>query len=69
VPANGVEVTSGGALRWISGNLGAIPTTTIDYATYHAVGWTIEASASGTRFTNDATGHGMSVATEGVEAF
>ena len=69
VPANGVEVTADGTMRWILGNLGAIPTTTIDYATYHAVGWTIDASSSGTRFTNDATGHGMSVSTEGTQVF
>jgi len=67
--ANGVEVTAGGNLRWIVGNLGAIPTTTIDYATYHAVGWTIGASSSGTRFTNDTTGHGMFVSTEKVDVF
>ena len=47
-PANGVEVTADGTMRWILGNLGAIPTTTIDYATYHALGWTIDASSSGT---------------------
>lgn len=68
-PANGVEVTADGIMRWILGNLGAIPTTTIDYATYHALGWTIDASSSGTRFTNDSTGHGMSVSTEGAQAF
>jgi hypothetical protein len=68
-PANGVEVTAGGSLRWITGNLGAIPTTTIDYATYHAVGWTIEASDKGTRFTNDGTGHGMFVSTDEVDVF
>ena len=68
-PANGVEVTAGGSLRFISGNLGDIPTTTLDYATYHAVGWTIEAGSDGTRFTNDGTGHGMLVGTQGAEVF
>jgi hypothetical protein len=68
-PANGVEVTSGGSMRWISGNLGAIPTVTLDYAVYHAVGWTIDATSAGTRFTNEATGHGMFISTEGVSAF
>lgn len=68
-PANGAEVFANGDNRWILGNLGAIPTTPIDYATYHAVGWTIEADAGGTRFTNDETGHGMSISTEGVEFF
>ena len=68
-PANGVEVTAAGTMRWISGNLGDIPTTTLDYATYHAVGWTIEAGSDGTRFTNDGTGHGMLVGTQGAEVF
>ncbi len=68
-PANGVEVTADGGNRWVLGNLGAIPTTGIDYATYHALGWTIEADATGTRFTNDVTGHGMSVNTEGATFF
>ena len=68
-PANGVKVTSGGDLTWIVGNLGNIPTVTLDYQTYEAAGWTIAADPSGTRFTNDATGHGMFVATGGVDAF
>ncbi len=67
--ANGVKVTAGGNLTWIVGNLGNIPTVTLDYQTYEAAGWTIAADPSGTRFTNDATGHGMFVATEGVDAF
>ena len=41
----------------------------LDYQTYEAAGWTIAADPSGTRFTNDATGHGMFVATGGVDAF
>lgn len=69
VPANGVEVSASGSNRWVLGNLGAMPTVTIDYDTYHAVGWTIEASSEGTRFSNDDTGHGMFVSTEQVEFF
>ena len=68
-PANGVEVTADGQLRWIVGNLGDIPVVTIDYRTYTAAGWTILASEDGTRFTNDATGHGMFVAVQGVDSF
>ena len=67
--ATGVEVSSDGSHRWVVGNLGAMPTTTIDYSTYSAVGWTIEADSSGTRFTNAATGHGMFVSTESVDFF
>jgi hypothetical protein len=69
VPANGVNVTSNGNLRWLVGNLGDIPTVTLDYRTYEAVDWTIAATDSGTRFTNDRTGHGMFVSIERVESF
>ncbi|EHB55738.1 lipoprotein, LpqJ [Mycolicibacterium rhodesiae JS60] len=68
-PANGIEVTASGSVRWIAGNLGDIPTTQLDYATYHAVGWTIDASPDGTQFTNDGTGHGLFISTEGVKVF
>jgi len=67
--ATGVEVSATGSNRWVVGNLGAMPTTTIDYASYEAVGWTIEADGSGTRFTNNDTGHGMFISTESVEFF
>ncbi len=67
--ARGVRVTAAGKLSWGVGNLGAIPTVTIDYQTYSAVGWTILAGAEGTRFTNVGTGHGMFVSTAGVKAF
>ena len=68
-PATGVEVSATGSNRWVLGNLGAMPTTTIDYATYSAVGWTIVADGTGTTFTNDATGHGMFVSTDRVDFF
>lgn len=68
-PATGVEVSSGGSHRWVLGNLGAMPTTTIGYATYSAVGWTIVADSTGTTFTNDSTGHGMFVSTDRVDFF
>lgn len=68
-PANGVQLSSDGQVRWILGNLGDIPAVPLDYKTYRALGWTIAASADGTRFTNDGTGHGMLVRVEGVESF
>jgi hypothetical protein len=40
-PANGVRLTASGDLEWVVGNLGAIPARTLDYRTYHALGWTI----------------------------
>jgi hypothetical protein len=67
--ANGVRVTAPGVLQWVSGNLGDIPVVTVGYRTYSAEGWTIVAGKNGTRFTNDATRHGMFVAIEGVKVF
>ncbi len=68
-PANSVSVDASGTVRWIVGNLGDIPAVILDYRTYSAAGWTIAADETGTRFTNDETGHGMFVAVEGVESF
>jgi hypothetical protein len=67
--ANGVNVTASGSVQWVLGNLGDIPTVQIDYLTYDAEGWTIAASESGTRFTNEHTGHGMFVSVEHVDTF
>jgi hypothetical protein len=67
--ANGVNITADGSVQWVLGNLGAIPTVTIDYKTYEAQGWTINATAEGTRFTNSHTGHGMFVSIEMVDTF
>jgi hypothetical protein len=67
--ANGVSITAGGSVQWVLGNLGAIPTVTIDYKTYDAQGWTINATAEGTRFTNNHTGHGMFVSIDKVNTF
>ena len=69
MPANGIRLTAAGQVEWIVGNLGAIPVETIDYRTYSAEGWTIVATEDGTRFTNDATGHGMFLSSTGVEIF
>lgn len=67
--ANGVSISSAGNVQWVLGNLGAIPTVTIDYKTYAAQGWTIVATEQGTRFTNDRTHHGMFVSVEKVTTF
>ena len=69
LPANGVELSADGEMRWVLGNLGAIPAVTLDYRKYSAVGWTIDASSDGTRITNDRTGHGMVIAVQGVQTF
>ena len=67
--ANGVNITATGSVQWVLGNLGAIPTVTIDYQTYDAQGWTIDATADGTRFTNNRTRHGMFVSIDKVDTF
>jgi hypothetical protein len=67
--ANGVNLTADGTVQWVLGNLGAIPTVTIEYKTYEAQGWTIDATAEGTRFTNNQTGHGMFVSIDKVNTF
>ncbi|MDT5003336.1 MAG: hypothetical protein QOJ24_512 [Mycobacterium sp.] len=69
VRANGVNLSADGTLSWIVGNLGDIPVVTIDYRTYSAVGWTIVATADGTRFTNQQTKHGGFVSIDKVESF
>ncbi len=69
VRANGVNLSADGSVSWIVGNLGDIPVVTIDYRTYSAVGWTIVATADGTRFTNQQTKHGGFVSIEKVESF
>lgn len=68
-PANGVQIGSDGGVEWVLGNLGAIPTVTLDYRRYLAQGWTIDATFDGTRFTNDGTGHGMFVSIDRVDTF
>ncbi|NMD55625.1 MULTISPECIES: hypothetical protein [Tsukamurella] len=67
--ANGVNVTSGGDLSYVLGNLGAIDPETLDYKTYTARGWFIVANEYGTAFTHRTTGHGMVVSSRGAEAF
>lgn len=69
IPATGVRLTAGGQVEWVVGNLGDIPAITLDYRTYSAVGWTIQAGEDGTRFTNDTTHRGMVVSVEKVQTF
>ena len=67
--ADGTSVTAAGEFKWWVGNLGNGTYTRLGYQTYRAVGWTIDASFEGTRFTNDRTGHGMFVSMEKVYSF
>ena len=66
---HGFSVTAAGEIQWAQGNLGAIQPVTLDYQTYHALDWTIEASSSGTRITNDRTRRGAFVSIEKVQTF
>ena len=71
--ANIVWVDPSGQLGWDVGDIpgsASIQDTVMRYGqTYRAYGWTLEASSSGTRITNDGTGHGMFVSIENVSAF
>jgi hypothetical protein len=67
--ANGVSITESGSVQWVLGNIGDFSPVTIDYRTYYAEGWTIAASADGTRFTNERSGHGMFVSIEKVDTY
>lgn len=69
-PFHVASVTSDGQLQWVKADLGALEgIVTMEYRTYSAQGWTIVATADGTRFTNDRTGRGMSVSIEAVQPF
>jgi len=67
--ANGVSIAADGTVQWVLGNLGAIPTVTLDYLNYETLGWKIDATINGTRFTNGRTGHGMFVSIDKVTTF
>jgi hypothetical protein len=56
-------------VEYLVGDLGDLPETTLDYSTFTAAGWTIDATEDGTRFTNDRTGHGMSVSVDEVSTY
>jgi hypothetical protein len=64
------SVNANGEFHWVTADLGLLEgKVTLDYQTYSAQGWTIVVSQDGTKFTNDRTGHGMSVSTQGVTPF
>ncbi|MUL85214.1 MULTISPECIES: hypothetical protein [unclassified Mycolicibacterium] len=64
--ANGVRFTADGRIDWVSGNLGDIPTVTIDYRTYRALNWTIDARFDGTTFTHTGSGRSIFVSVDKV---
>lgn len=59
-------VTASGQFSWRTANLGLAPPGQPDIVvavghTYHFQGWTIVPTSNGTTFTDDATGHGMTI--------
>lgn len=67
----GVSVNSAGDFKFVDGDLGQTrPEVVLEYGqTYHLQGWTILPTSDGTRFINDATGHGMFVSIENAYSF
>ncbi|MCV7154342.1 hypothetical protein [Mycolicibacterium pyrenivorans] len=69
-PANGVSVNTLGDFESTPGDAGQQPYNTLDYEVeYRTLGWTITPTREGTTFTNDRTGHGMTVSVEGAMPF
>ncbi|MGB3485124.1 MAG: hypothetical protein WBB07_23240 [Mycobacterium sp.] len=68
---NSVVTTGDGDFHWSQGNLAIDnPTTDMTYGqTYHRGNWTVYHDVTGTRFTNNVTGHGIFVSIEDVYAF
>lgn len=66
-------VDGSGNFHWQDANIGGAHLENdlvLNYGqTYHISGWTILPSSDSTRFTNDATGHGMFVSIENVNSF
>ena len=65
-------IDAGGAFNWGEGNIGGVDADEVTLAygqTYHFKGWTVLPSFDGTRFTNDASGHGAFVSIGRVSPF
>lgn len=69
---NIARVESDGSFGWGLANMGSGQdnVVTLQYDTpYQFKGWSVAPSSEGTRFTNDATGHGMFVSKDVVDPF
>ncbi|WP_349269134.1 hypothetical protein [Mycolicibacterium parafortuitum] len=66
-PANGMTFYADGTLQYVSGDLGDIPVVPIDYATYRALSWTIDATSDGTTFTHTGTGRSVFISVTSVQ--
>lgn len=70
MPANIVGVRPNGLVEWAIGDPGQLHFGAMSYGTtYQALGWTITPTSDDTTFTNDVTGHGMTVSVEGAKTF
>ena len=64
------SVSADGDFHWVQADLGALEgRVRLDCQTYKAVGWTIAVGEAATTFTNDHSGHGMSVSDQDVQPF
>lgn len=69
-PFHIASINASGEFHWVVADLGALEgCVVLDYQTYRAQSWTIDATPEGTKFTNDLTGHGMSVNDQRVIPF
>jgi hypothetical protein len=68
---NGIMVRAAdGSSGWGTGNMGLQTFQNLDYATvYGALGWTVQETEEGIRFTNNTTGHGMVVSHDDAQTF
>jgi hypothetical protein len=62
-PTKVAFVAASGEFKWANGSSlsGGQPLPLTPGQTYHWLGWTVAASSTDMTFTNDATGHGMTV--------
>ncbi|MGA8331250.1 MAG: hypothetical protein WB777_18425 [Mycobacterium sp.] len=69
-PCRTASVSAGGEFHCVKADLGALQgRVTLDHQTYIAQGWTIVLSSKDTTFTNDHSGHGMTVSDQSVTPF
>lgn len=69
-PFAAVSVTAAGGFEVVDADLGQLGgLITLQDRTYTAQRWTIPASGTGVEFSNQRSGHGMSVGDDGVRSF
>jgi hypothetical protein len=69
---NIASIDDNGTFAWGEGNIGGVDSgeVTLVYGQmYHIKGWTVLPAFDGTRFTNDASGHGVFVSIDRVSPF